>query len=204
MDGLLLDTEPVYKKSWQYGAQAIGFKLSDQLCDAFSGNSLHAIQQHLIQQFGAQFDFDEFMRLSSDHWYERIASNGVQPMPGADVLLEKLQHNNIAYALATNSPAHIADHCLIHAGLEKEFSIRVTSNEVAQSKPAPDIYQLAMQKLNTPPRQCLCVEDSLPGIQSAHHAGGITALVSTNKQSNSRSKLVNYRFTSLSELADSF
>ncbi len=204
MDGLLLDTEPVYKNAWQHGAQTLGFSLSDQVCDEFSGNSLQAIEQRLKQLFGAPFDFDTFMRLSSDHWREMIATHGVQPMPGADLLLKKLQDNNIAYALATNSPAHIADHCLMHASLAKEFSVRVTSNEVAQSKPAPDIYSLAMQKLNTPAHQCLCVEDSLPGIQSAHHAGGITALVSANLQSHSRSKLINYRYSSLNELADSF
>ena len=204
MDGLLLDTEPVYKNAWQHAAHTLGLKLSDQLCDEFSGNSLLAIEERLKQLFGAQFDFDRFMRLSTDHWHELIATHGVQPMPGADLLLKKLQDNNISYALATNSPAHIADHCLVHASLEKEFSIRVTSNEVAQSKPAPDIYLLAMQKLNTPAHQCLCVEDSLPGIQAAHLAGGITAMISINNQPDNRSKLIDYRFTSLSELAQSF
>lgn len=204
MDGLLLDTEPVYKSAWQQGAQTLGFKLSDQLCDEFSGNSLQAIEQRLKQLFGAQFDFDTFMRLSSDYWYGMIATHGVKPMPGAHLLLTKLQDNNIAYALATNSPAHIADHCLTHASLENEFSVRVTSNEVAQSKPAPDIYSLAMQKLNTPAHQCLCVEDSLPGIQSAHHAGGITALVSAHLKADSTSNKINYHFTSLTELVDSF
>jgi len=202
MDGLLLDTEPVYKESWQYGAQTLGFKLSDQLCDAFSGNSLHAIEQQLTQQFGVQFDFSAFMRISSDYWYEMIATLGVQPMPGAVMLLQKLQTNNIAYALATNSPAHIADHCLMHANLANEFPIRAPSNEVAQTKPAPDIYQLAMQKLNTPPHQCLCVEDSLPGIQSARQAGGITAMVSRQPVVHTDSSLIDIHFSSLNSLVD--
>lgn len=202
MDGLLLNTEPVYKNAWQYGAHKLGFILSDQLCDQFSGNSLHAIKQHLLQQFGAQFDFDQFMHLSSNHWYESIANHGVQAMPGAERLLETLQTNQIAYALATNSPAHIVDHCLQHADLKQQFSIRVTSDEVTQTKPASDIYQLAMKKLNTPAQQCLCVEDSLPGIQSAHKAGGITAMVSTPAILNQASSLVHYQFSSLNALVD--
>jgi HAD superfamily hydrolase (TIGR01509 family) len=202
MDGLLLDTEPVYKDAWQYGAQELGFELSDQLCDAFSGNSLHAIEQHLKQEFGVQFDFSAFMRISSEYWYEMIATLGVQPMPGAVMLLQKLQTKNIAYALATNSPAHIADHCLLHANLENEFPIRATSNEVAQTKPAPDIYQLAMQKLNTPSHQCLCVEDSLPGIQSARQAGGITAMVSRLPVTHNDPGLIDFHFSSLNELVD--
>ncbi len=204
MDGLVLDTEPVYKKAWQYAGNQLEFELSDQLCDTFSGNSLQAIKYSLKQLFGDQFDFEQFLQISSQRWYEMIAEDGVQPMPGAVCLLETLQHSQIAYALATNSPAHIAAHCLQHAGIEQHFSIRVTSDEVVQTKPAPDIYQLAMQKLNTPAHQCLCIEDSIPGIQSAHQAGGITVLVSTKRTMSDTSRLINYQFASLEELVDKF
>ncbi len=202
MDGLLLDTEPVYKKAWQFGGNTLGFELSDQLCDEFSGNSLHAIERRLIQQFGSQFDFGRFMKISSDHWYERIETHGVRPMPGAERLLRALQNNQISYALATNSPAHIAEHCLQHAGLEQHFIIRATSDEVTQTKPAPDIYHLAMKKLKHPAHQCLCVEDSLPGLQSAHQAGGITAMVSTQTILERSSAFADYQFSSLHDLVD--
>jgi HAD superfamily hydrolase (TIGR01509 family) len=210
MDGLLLDTEPIYKKAWQQGAQALGYKLSNQLCDQFSGNSLQAIEQRLKQLFGEQFDFDRFMRLSTDYWYQMIATQSVQPMPGAMLLIKKLQDNNIAYALATNSPADIANYCLKHADLENQFPVRVTSDEVAHSKPAPDIYQLAMHKLNTSPHQCLCVEDSWPGIQAAHDAGGVTVMISAQAQSNQAVEQVfrhnqsfaDYQFSSLEDLLE--
>jgi len=202
MDGLVLDTEPVYQQAWQYGGKQLGYELTDQLCETFSGNSLQAIRQALQQQFGAAFDFERFLQISSQHWYELITNQGVQPMPGALQLLETLQNRQISYALATNSPAHIAEHCLRHAGIETQFSIRVTSDEAEQTKPAPDIYQLAMQKLNTPAQQCLCIEDSLPGIQSAHQAGGITVLISAKQIEENASSQIHYQFSSLSKLAE--
>ncbi len=198
MDGLLLDTEPVYNKAWQYAGSQLGFQLSDQLCNTFSGNSLQAIRQSMGQHFGTEFDFDTFLQMSSEHWYQMIADDGVQPMPGALRLLETLNKKQINYALATNSPAHIAEHCLQHAGLADAFPVRVTSNDVTNTKPAPDIYTLAMQKLNTPACLCLCVEDSLPGIQAAFRAGGVTALVTAPSVLDVT--LADYRFCSLDEL----
>lgn len=204
MDGLVLDTEPVYQKAWQYGGKQLGYELTNQLCETFSGNSLQAIQRSLQLEFGTDFDFDRFIQISSQHWYELIADQGVQPMPGALHLLEMLQNRQINYALATNSPAHIAEHCLQHAGIDAHFSVRVTSDEVEQTKPAPDIYQLAMKKLNAPAHQCLCIEDSLPGIQSAHQAGGITVLISEKQIEKNASNHIHYQFSSLTQLANVF
>lgn len=204
MDGLLLDTEPVYKLAWQYGGTQLGYQLSDQLCDEFSGNSLAAIRQRLSDSFGSQFDFERFLTISSDYWYDLIAQQGVQPMPGAERLLELLQSRQIDYALATNSPSHIAKHCLSHAGLESQFPVRATSDQVKQTKPAPDLYALAMQKLETPARDCLCVEDSIPGVQSAHRAGGQTAMISHPQNHRAASHMLDYQFNSLHELVDYF
>ncbi|MCH9697191.1 MAG: HAD family phosphatase [Gammaproteobacteria bacterium] len=204
MDGLLLDTEPVYKQAWQYGGKQLGYQLSDQLCDEFSGNSLTAIRQRLFDILGSQFDFERFLTISSDYWYDLIAQHGVQPMPGAQRLLEGLQSHQIDYALATNSPSHIARHCLNHAGLESQFPIRATSDQVKQTKPAPDLYALAMKKLDIPAKQCLCVEDSIPGVQSAHCAGGQTAMISHSKNHQAASHMLDYQFHSLHELVDYF
>lgn len=57
------------------------------------------------------------------------------------------------------------------AGLKKYFDIRVNGNDVKKSKPNPDLYLLAAEKLGVKPKECVVIEDSVTGIHAAKNAG---------------------------------
>jgi beta-phosphoglucomutase len=73
--------------------------------------------------------------------------------------------------LVTNASRRGADAVLAAHGLGDLFEVVVTGDDIAIPKPAPDIYQLAMERLRVAPGQCLAFEDSDPGAESARRAG---------------------------------
>nr|WP_256659038.1 HAD family phosphatase [Pseudomonas sp. R4-39-08] len=86
-------------------------------------------------------------------------------------LISQLRERSVPLALVTSSwPARIA-YVLEQHGLETSFDCRVSREDVSNGKPAPDCYQLAARKLNTPINECLVFEDSVSGVQSAVSSG---------------------------------
>ena len=100
-------------------------------------------------------------------------------MPGLTELLSTLESRNIPKAVATSSSAPFAVRALGCFGLQPRFEFILTSADVENGKPHPDIYQLACKKLNLSTKDVLVLEDSLFGSQAAVAAGTVTIAVPT-------------------------
>ena len=83
----------------------------------------------------------------------------VDGRPGAVELVERLR-GRTRLGLASNSPRHLVDTALATARITDAFDAIVTSDDVAESKPAPDIYLLACERLGVQPADALALEDS--------------------------------------------
>jgi beta-phosphoglucomutase len=94
-------------------------------------------------------------------------------MPGLVDLLEKLQAKKYPMAIASSSTPEIIDLILNKTNLRKYFQVIVSAEQAGKSKPEPDVFLLAAQKLGIQPANCLVVEDSENGIKAAQAAGMI-------------------------------
>jgi HAD superfamily hydrolase (TIGR01509 family) len=74
-------------------------------------------------------------------------------------------------ALASSANREVIDLVLELSGLADSFRATVSSEEVANGKPSPDVYLEAAGRIETPPERCVAVEDSGNGIKAAHAAG---------------------------------
>ena len=92
---------------------------------------------------------------------------------GAVEFLDFLKENGIPRTIATMSDKTNVDFFIEHFHLEKWFEIEkiVYSDGIIPGKPAPDIYQIAAEKLGLQPKECIVVEDALSGIKAAEEAG---------------------------------
>lgn len=177
MDGLMLDTEPLYKVAWQRASAELGFDLDDELYAKFVGRPTVECERELVAQFGSAFPLDRFRTRWAELWHAAVAAHGIQQKPGLLELLAVLEARELAIAVATSSEADYAAFSLRHAGLEGRFSVIVTGDEVARGKPAPDIYLEAARRLQRDPAQCVALEDSEAGIVSASRAGMVALLI---------------------------
>ncbi len=93
--------------------------------------------------------------------------------PGAEKFLDFLKENNIPRAIATMSEIDNVNFYIEQFKLEKWFDSDkiVYADGLIESKPSPDIYLKAAQRLGLKPEECAVFEDALSGIESAKRAG---------------------------------
>jgi HAD superfamily hydrolase (TIGR01509 family) len=103
------------------------------------------------------------------YFYRRLETELIE-IPGATTFLRTLS-SRVPLALATSNLRETYDHILRIAGWNGLFSVLVGADDVTHPKPAPDIYQETVRRLNLPPEDCLVFEDSLPGLDAARTAG---------------------------------
>lgn len=167
MDGLLLDSEPLYRVTWQTAAADLGFPIDDVLYERFVGRGNVEAEQILREHFGDVFPLDEFHKRWSRDFDEHVTS--IARKPGAMELLDLLEQRGIPKALATSSPRVLALRCL--GDLASRFTALAFGDEATHSKPAPDLFLLASERLRITPAECLVLEDSEAGVRAARAAG---------------------------------
>jgi HAD superfamily hydrolase (TIGR01509 family) len=96
--------------------------------------------------------------------------DGVEPRRGARELVEALAGRR-RLGVASNSPRRWVEAVLEAAGLAAPFEAIVTSEDVAEPKPAPDVYLRAAELLGSPAGEVVALEDSPPGAAAARAAG---------------------------------
>jgi HAD superfamily hydrolase (TIGR01509 family) len=172
MDGLLLDTETLWHEAEtelfaQHGAE---FTWDDKM--AVIGTNYAFTANYFADRLGLGREegpalVNEMTRLM----HERVRRQ-VDARPGAIELVERLRRlDGIGLGLASNSPRFLVDDALATAGLTDAFEVTVSSDDVEHSKPAPDIYLLACERLGVDPADALALEDSPSGIAAAKAAG---------------------------------
>ena len=100
-----------------------------------------------------------------------MGKNGIPVKPGVREILEWLKSAGYAVGLASSTKRESVLRHLKHTGLEDYFSVVVGGDMVEHSKPLPDIYLLACERLGVEPGETYAIEDSPNGIRSAHAAG---------------------------------
>jgi HAD superfamily hydrolase (TIGR01509 family) len=170
MDGLLLDTELLWHRAetelfTRHGAE---FSWDDKM--AVIGSSFAFTADYFADRLGLPLEqgpglVDEMVSLMEAQLREHVAGR-----PGAVELVERLR-GRTRLGLASNSPRHLVDAALATARITDAFEAIVTSDDVDNSKPAPDLYLLACERLRVEPAEALALEDSASGIAAAKAAG---------------------------------
>jgi len=176
MDGLLLDTESVYRSAMVAAALAMGYDFPDDFYRSMVGTAEADIHLMLQQRFGADFPI---ARLFADCETEmrRRLDGGVPVKAGATELIGELAARKLPMAVATSTVRRIAEHHLARAGLLEHFSAICTREDVTRGKPHPDIFLVAAGKLGVRPERCVVLEDSYPGVRAAHASGAMAIMV---------------------------
>lgn len=177
MDGVLFDTEILCLKSWLAIAAEYGISDMEQVFPSCIGRNQNDSKEIVLGHYGSDFPYREF-RLAAAEWLHNwIEENGLPLKKGVHELLSYLEANHWKIGLASSSSyASVTDH-LKRADILHYFSAIVAGDQILHSKPAPDIYLSACQKLHTPPKSCYAIEDSPNGIRAASRAGMMPIMV---------------------------
>ena len=169
-DGLLFDTEVIFEQSWIEAGKELGLPIDLELTHRLSGcgkKELAAIIGETFSTSNAEAVVDLAHRLAAE---TQLAMVPVIK-PGVFKILSFCKSRGIRTAIASSSMRHLVDHNLAATGLAEFFDAVVTGRDVANGKPAPDIFLLAAERIGIPPSDCVVFEDSFTGIRAAHAAG---------------------------------
>lgn len=177
MDGLLLDTERIYRVLFQALTREHGYELSDAGYLRMVGHRIDTSKAVLAEEIGTWEPVDAIFDELTARYHHFIATEPVPTRPGARELIDLLRQRGIPLALATSTHRHLTDAKLRNAGLSDVFALSVCGDEVTRGKPHPDPYLKAVSGLGLRPEQALALEDSPTGLTAAATAGLFTILV---------------------------
>lgn len=177
LDGLMLDTEPLYQEAWRRAARELGFELDRRLYRSLIGRNSRDSIARLKERWGDGFSEEEFKELWTGEWNRLIDGHGIPCKPGLDELLAWADDSEIRRGVATSSARALAERNLSAAGLAERFEVLVPGDEVTEGKPAPEIYRTAARALEVGPEETIALEDSNPGVHAAARAGCTVLMV---------------------------
>lgn len=179
MDGVLLDTEKVYRLCWKKNGMSIGIPEGkmDEICDKIAGGTKSTNARVFKDVMGEDFAYLPFRQKTIDMFEQYLLDNGIDLKDGVVDTLAFLKEKGVKIALATSTDRARAENKLVKTGLFQYFDELVFGDEIERGKPYPDIYLTACKKLNVEPRNAIGVEDSINGVISAGDAGLYTVMV---------------------------
>lgn len=172
MDGVMTNTEPVHYACWKEVLKEDGVNLEYDTYKACIGSTREFFLDLVKDNYGKVYDDPQE---ALDRMQEKknifIEKNGLPVMDGIKESVERLHNAGYLLAVASSSPMHAIESTLDTIGIRPYFQSLTSGTEVENSKPAPDTFLCAMQKLHLTPEECLVVEDSTNGGMAAKAAG---------------------------------
>ena len=170
LDGLMVDSEPHSRASWQAVMARRGVTLEPSVLDGILGQRLIETARLFVERYNLS-DAPEQLSQEKEAYQIAYLNGQVKPMPGLSVLLDDVERRGVRTAVASSGARVYVQAVLDEMRLAHQFETLVTAEDVVHGKPAPDVFLLAARAVDVPPEQCLVLEDAPSGIQAAKAAG---------------------------------
>ena len=177
LDGVLADSEPCHGKAWEEVLSRYGVYPDEAWYRDGVGVSDEGLVASLRARWKPDLPVEEVLR-EKQAAYQRVLAGCLRPYPGVREAI--LAFGPLPRAVATSSFRAEAARALPILGLADLFPVVVTVDDVERPKPAPDLYLQAASRLGLPAGDCLAIEDSPAGIESARAAGCLVLAVAHN------------------------
>jgi sugar-phosphatase len=175
MDGVLIDTEPVWRAAQSDVFARFGVVLSERDLLDSTGQPIEELipvwrrRASAPDPAGPELTDAEIADLIIDRVIAHVTAEG-RPMPGVTAAIALFERCGLRLAIASSSPLRLIDAVCDRLGLTR-ITVRCSAMDEARGKPAPDVYLTAARRLGVAAANCLALEDSPAGVASARSAG---------------------------------
>ena len=179
MDGLLVDTEPVWTVAEEELATELGGVWNAQLKASIVGTRLDVAVPTILEHYGHPTGPDDVARASAWLLGRMVELFDAEPvvLAGVRELLAELRSAGVPVALVSSSYRVLVDAVLRHE--LGPFVVTVAGDEVRHGKPHPEPYLTAAGRLGVAPAECVVIEDSVAGVLAGEAADcGVVAVPS--------------------------
>jgi len=193
LDGVIVSTDDCHYKAWKQLAEEEGIYFDQQINDRLRGVSRNESLEIILERSTTEYSNEQKIQLAqrkNAYYIELIKQvNQSALLDGAVEFVEKMKRCGIKVAIGSSSKN--ATIILKQVQCELLFDAIADGNDIEKSKPAPDVFLKAAEKLGLQPEQCIVVEDADAGIEAALRAGMDVIGVGTayyNKNATYRAK----------------
>ncbi|MFE2326960.1 HAD family hydrolase [Streptomyces sp. NPDC059385] len=169
MDGTLVDTEVLWWRTAEEIAESLGHRLTDADAPEVVGRAVEDTAAHLLR-VSRRGDQDEVALALTENFFRKVEA-GAPMRPGAQRLLSLLEAEGVPFALVSASPRVVVDSVVGGSLAHVPFAFTMSADDTPRTKPHPDPYRTAAERLGLVPEACVAVEDSPDGAASAEAAG---------------------------------
>jgi sugar-phosphatase len=203
MDGVLIDSEPLWRESATIIFNQAGAPLTEQLMRQTQGLRIDEFVAHWHAYFNMDAPQASLRRIILDDVCDRIRTKG-HIMPRVYESLSLVKEKGLKLGLATSSPSQVIHAVLDRISIDKKALDTVLSAEkLKYGKPHPEIYLEAARKLKAAPTTCIAIEDSINGMVAAKAARmQVIAIPDQEQRNDSRFDLAEWRGESLEILEE--
>lgn len=201
MDGVLIDSEPVWRDVEIEVLASLGVRLTEAECRETMGMRVPEVVRMWHGRYSWRgASIDEVTRRIIDAVIEHVRAKG-EAIDGATSAVAAVRRVGLRCAVASSSPLALINAVVARLGIDADVDVVCSAEHDVHGKPAPDIYLRTASLLGVPPANCLAIEDSVNGVLSAR-AAGMPCIVVPDEVTASDPRLAaaTLRFASLREL----
>lgn len=205
MDGVLIDSEPLWRIAMIQGFTDIGINFTDEDCRKTTGMRFKEVVEYWFNHHNITHSTP--IQLHNNvytHLIDLIHKKG-QAMHGTFELLDFFKTKQFPIGLATSSSQILVD-AVLHKTQIKSYFHSITSAEFLQyGKPHPEVFLKCADDLNIHPKNCLVIEDSVNGVKAGKAAGmTVIAIPDMEHKDDDRFEIADHRLNNLMDVIKLF
>lgn len=187
MDGVLIDSEPIHIQIEKQLYNELGIVFDEIQHQRFLGRSNSEMWKQLLEENNLNNDLQTVMDRNLQLFLDRLHKDGeIRAMEFVEASIQSIIDNGFKIAVASSSSPMLIGEVLKKIKLDTYFETRVSGEEVAHSKPAPDIFLKTAGLLGVEPQKCVVIEDSPNGLKAAREAGMTNVYYNPAQNGNSQ------------------
>jgi HAD superfamily hydrolase (TIGR01509 family) len=170
LDGVIIDSEALHNAAVATAVAAHGVAVPDALFDEFMGIPDEVLLDHINRHLLAGQSSVAHLLAEKQVAYLQVAGQ-VRAIPGALAFIQMARPHFRGFGLATSSLRVNQALAFDTFDLHRYFDVIVTAEDVTRTKPDPEPYRRAVERLGAPSSTCVVIEDSVNGIRAGKGAG---------------------------------
>lgn len=184
MDGLLVDTEPLWQQAETKIFNQLGARLTPEMCKTMMGKRIDVVVAHWCDEFNISEPSQQEIILDIQDEMEMRIREGIDLLPGVENTLNYFLQYNYKIALASSSARQLIRAVLQTTGIEKYFDVVSSGQCELYGKPHPATFLTTLRNMKLQPDEAVVFEDSFYGGIAAKAAGIRTILVPGKEEQN--------------------
>ena len=205
MDGVLIDSEPLWRKAMIEGFASIGVLITEEDCKKTTGNRLKEVVEYWFEKL----DILDFLPTEIEHriinMLVKLINNEGKAISGVIEVINFCNNKNIKIGLATSSSNQLMEAVLEKLKLKNTFKSSISAENMEYGKPHPEVFLICASQLQISPLECIVIEDSINGVIAAKAAFmSVIALPEHENINNHKFSIADYKLNNMQEVLKLF